>query len=184
MELSDLIGKKVGRLLILEKYKQKDNKRIFYKCLCNCGIETLVMRHNLINETTRSCGCLSKERKTKHGLYGTQEYKNIYQRRRRDFKKLYMQLWTKDKDFLLKRLYTSCILCGSQERLCVDHVWPLSKGFGLSERNAVILCNKCNAKKSNKTLKELPVYVSLKILEKVIEFQKCYEHYNLIRYYA
>lgn len=32
-----------------------------WKCLCDCGNETIVYRNGLINGKTRSCGCLKKE---------------------------------------------------------------------------------------------------------------------------
>lgn len=60
----DLIGQKFGRLTIL---KQTDSiftggkKRGAFKCLCDCGKEIVVLRDNLLNGNTKSCGCLQKE---------------------------------------------------------------------------------------------------------------------------
>ncbi len=45
-----------------------------------------------------------------------------------------------------------CFNCGSKKNLQIDHHMPLSMGYGLKigeDYNAVLLCKKCNNKKSN-----------------------------------
>jgi len=44
----------------------------------------------------------------------------------------------------------SCFNCGSTSKLCLDHHYPLSKGYKLTKSNAVILCNICNSSKGAK----------------------------------
>lgn len=48
--------------------------------------------------------------------------------------------------------YRKCCLCGSQERLQVDHIKPYSKYPHLvfQENNLQVLCRECNQGKSNK----------------------------------
>jgi len=59
-KLEDLIGKKFGRLLVLnETEKRKGN--IFYKCSCECGNKKWILKYNLLNGKTTSCGCHHKE---------------------------------------------------------------------------------------------------------------------------
>lgn len=43
-----------------------------------------------------------------------------------------------------------CFKCNSENKLAIDHHYPLSKGNTLSLDNAVLLCKKCNSEKSNK----------------------------------
>lgn len=43
-----------------------------------------------------------------------------------------------------------CALCGSTEKLEVDHITPWSKGGTHAEANLQALCKPCNRKKSNK----------------------------------
>lgn len=66
---SDLIGRKFGRLTILETFKK--NNRRYCKCICDCGNYTEVSLSNILYNSTKSCGCLqretSKEANTKHG---------------------------------------------------------------------------------------------------------------------
>lgn len=42
-----------------------------------------------------------------------------------------------------------CCRCGSRERLEYDHIIPVSKGGGNTERNIELLCERCNRKKSD-----------------------------------
>lgn len=100
---------------------------------------------------------LAKERYIKDRATGRNRYKKCSdsQRahviRRRDRKKNLKENFTKDdvkytKDLFLNR----CAVCGSIESLCLDHWYPLSRGYPLTRENAVILCSTCNSKKSNK----------------------------------
>lgn len=57
----DYFGRKFGRLLCQEivyknKYYQKK-----YRCICECGKETMVYRQKLTSGDTKSCGCIQRE---------------------------------------------------------------------------------------------------------------------------
>ncbi len=70
----DLTGQHFGRLTVIEragsyrphgKYGKKSEP--LWRCLCDpeiggCGKETVVIAHNLKNGSTKSCGCLLKEK--------------------------------------------------------------------------------------------------------------------------
>jgi hypothetical protein len=43
-----------------------------------------------------------------------------------------------------------CARCGSRENLEYDHIVPVSKGGGNTERNIELLCQNCNRSKSNR----------------------------------
>lgn len=60
MKLVDLTGQKFGKLTVVEIAYRK-NKRIFWKCLCDCGNYSYVDGGNLKSGHTSSCGCLQKE---------------------------------------------------------------------------------------------------------------------------
>lgn len=75
MKLIDMTGQRFGRLTVIERgedyvretyqpYMTKPVvKRITrWRCRCDCGGEVTVMRCNLVNGATRSCGCLRRER--------------------------------------------------------------------------------------------------------------------------
>lgn len=75
-KMIDLIGKKFNRLTVIEKAGQNKHKKTLFKCMCECGSESIVVGSGLLNGNTKSCGCLQKERAiaaikkacTKHGL--------------------------------------------------------------------------------------------------------------------
>lgn len=67
----DLTDKKIGRLTVIKLAEQRSGKN-YWLCLCECGKETTVRASCLINELTKSCGCLASDltikRETKHGF--------------------------------------------------------------------------------------------------------------------
>jgi len=76
-DYGDLIGKKFGRITIIERfYGEMSRKDRFWVGLCDCGNKTkpIPTRH-LRGAKTLSCGCLHKERCTKHGRWDTPEYR-------------------------------------------------------------------------------------------------------------
>lgn len=70
MTSEDFIGKRFGKIVVKSIDRTKKSKNTYYICECDCGNITSVSRPNLRNHT-RSCGCLSKETHTKHGLSKT-----------------------------------------------------------------------------------------------------------------
>lgn len=56
---TNIVGMKFNKLTVLEKIKT--DKGIKYKCLCECGKETLVKCDKIKSGHTRSCGCLLTE---------------------------------------------------------------------------------------------------------------------------
>lgn len=158
----DVSGKRFGKLVVIERIP--GTHPTYWKCLCDCGNTTQVRLEQLKKGKAKSCGCYAKEvaRKllTTHGLSHTKEYKTAARRREKERRKIRSdQLdieWTVEMEISLKKYYPKCILCGSEEKLCVDHVLPLSRGYGLRPGNAVVLCNKCNSKKNDKLLKDIP----------------------------
>jgi hypothetical protein len=59
-KLIDITGKKFGKLTVLEKCNTY-TKRKYWKCICDCGKETIKESYPLRNGLVRSCGCLYEE---------------------------------------------------------------------------------------------------------------------------
>lgn len=60
--ISDIMGQRFGRLVVTEpSSKRTKTKGAYWKCLCDCGNEVVVISANLKRGHTKSCGCLSKE---------------------------------------------------------------------------------------------------------------------------
>jgi len=56
--LSAVIGKRYGKLVVIERAENKNKGRIQWKCKCDCGKEVIVATTALKLGRTRSCGCL------------------------------------------------------------------------------------------------------------------------------
>lgn len=55
----DLVGKKFGKLTVIEMLWQYHPTKV--KCLCDCGNTCIVVNADLVSGHTQSCGCLHKE---------------------------------------------------------------------------------------------------------------------------
>jgi len=65
--IKDEIGKKYGRLLVVEYAGIDKYTHAQWKCICDCGDETIVSGTNLRKGGTKSCGCLRIETGQKNG---------------------------------------------------------------------------------------------------------------------
>lgn len=65
----DLCGKRFGRLVVLERHPQPNRKPTKYLCKCDCGKYKMIVGSSLQYGSTRSCGCLSRD-KTKETIAG------------------------------------------------------------------------------------------------------------------
>ena len=63
----DLTGQTFGRLTVIREYGRSKDGKIMWLCRCDCGGEVVVTSDHLRSEHTQSCGCLQRERSTKHG---------------------------------------------------------------------------------------------------------------------
>jgi hypothetical protein len=57
----DLIGQKFGRLTVLEDVGRQ-NRKVVWRCLCDCGNTVNVIGQSLQNGNTKSCSCIRNEK--------------------------------------------------------------------------------------------------------------------------
>jgi hypothetical protein len=69
----NLAEQRFGRLVVLG-YAGSRHRIHRWLCLCDCGNQKVVRADCLTSEQTRSCGCLSMERRTTHGMSKTLEH--------------------------------------------------------------------------------------------------------------
>lgn len=70
MKKIDMIGKRFGKLLVIEESKERKNNQLLYKCLCECGNIHYVVSGDLRSNRVKSCGCLKHTHcKTHDRLY-------------------------------------------------------------------------------------------------------------------
>lgn len=58
----DIIGKKFGKLTVVEDVTQPDDNRRKMMCVCDCGNKHICSVTDLTTEHTMSCGCLNKSK--------------------------------------------------------------------------------------------------------------------------
>ena len=108
--------------------------------------EYILSKAKYYQENKESC----KARAKKWADENKDKRSNI-RRKYRDLKKVNDFMFTEeDKKIVEERFHHKCFLCHTKENLVIDHFRPLSKGNGLSLRNAVLLCSSCNNKKHSK----------------------------------
>ena len=68
---NDIVGQKFGKLTVI-KFIEKFN----YLCKCECGNKKIVRRYDLLNNNTRSCGCIKilNPNRTTHNKTHTKLY--------------------------------------------------------------------------------------------------------------
>lgn len=82
MGSEDLVGKKFGRLTVVERLENDKSRKSRWLCKCDCG-NTIIARGDHLRSGwhTQSCGCLHKEKSSKanktHGDTGKRLY-NIW----------------------------------------------------------------------------------------------------------
>lgn len=159
--LKDLSGKTFGRLTVSKRTGNRNSRAVVWICDCSCGNTVSVRGGCLKSGNTKSCGCLQKEQASKrftiHGLSKTKQYIAMKTRNRREQQRIHDTEWTLEMETALREFQSSCVICGSTENLEIDHVLPLSKGFGIKPGNAAILCHYHNSVKNNRDLKNLPL---------------------------
>jgi len=65
--MHDLSGARFGRLVVESDSGERNAQGIKWRCLCDCGNRKNIGGIDLRKGSTKSCGCLHRERVTKHG---------------------------------------------------------------------------------------------------------------------
>jgi len=73
-KFQDLIGQRFERWTVIKRAENSKQGRAQWLCKCKCGNERIVAGHSLKSGKSKNCGCLRKEKTTKHGLHGTRFY--------------------------------------------------------------------------------------------------------------
>lgn len=79
MSVVDRVGERYGRLVVVARAENKVEPsgavRAQWECRCDCGGTNVVAGHTLSRGRTRSCGCLLREKESKHGMALTPIYR-------------------------------------------------------------------------------------------------------------
>lgn len=73
-----MIGQKFHRLTVIEDSGIRKHQKVWWRCLCDCGNETIVATSYLRSGHTKSCGCgfieKCKQGNLKHGMRWSRAY--------------------------------------------------------------------------------------------------------------
>lgn len=61
MIFENLVGKRFGKLTVVELAPKTKNRSTLWRCICDCGKEKIARNKNLIEGITTDCGCISKQ---------------------------------------------------------------------------------------------------------------------------
>lgn len=73
----DLIGKVFSRLSVIEfvgSRREGGSKKRYWLCRCSCGSSIEVVTSSLLSGNSKSCGCVAREKNTKHGMWKSKIY--------------------------------------------------------------------------------------------------------------
>ena len=72
----ELIGMRLGRLLVIDVLPSNKKGHSVWLCKCDCGKEKAITGYHLVGSKTKSCGCLVKEnfKHVSHGMSRTHLY--------------------------------------------------------------------------------------------------------------
>lgn len=79
----DLTGQRFGRLTVIEAgHRDPKERRLYWRCLCDCGNEHVTRGAQLRRGETRSCGCLrvdmGKAKTLTHGMSRRKTRRKVY----------------------------------------------------------------------------------------------------------
>ena len=70
----DLLGKRFGKLIVIERMPNVPKHHARWLCCCDCGNTTVAESHCLQNGSVQSCGCMLSEMHKTHGKTGSRLY--------------------------------------------------------------------------------------------------------------
>lgn len=76
--MTDIVGKKIGRLKVISLDHCNKFKNPYWLCECECGNKKVIRESLLKSGKVLSCGCLQKKKSTKHGMRKNRIY-NIFE---------------------------------------------------------------------------------------------------------
>lgn len=78
MKPNNLVGERFSRLVVVADGGRCPRKNVLWKCVCDCGNETLAFAYDLRAGKVKSCGCYAREpgRNATHGHAGKGKNRN------------------------------------------------------------------------------------------------------------
>lgn len=77
-ELTDLTGQRFGKWFVINRAESDKFGHAQWLCRCDCGNEKIVNSTSLKSGRSKNCGCITKERLTKHNKFNTRLYRILH----------------------------------------------------------------------------------------------------------
>ena len=141
--LDDLTGRRFTRLIAVRLAARTKDHKAIWEFKCDCGATTEILSYNVVSGHTRSCGCLERESRIRHGHSHTREYHREAHRdwakrnpgkvienankRRKDFARRVPQWLTLEQRAQINEFYLEAARLSDLEGqpYHVDHIIPL-----------------------------------------------------------
>jgi hypothetical protein len=68
-KFKDLAGMKFNKLTVIEQAGHDKYNKILWRCMCDCGRETITHGRDLVNGHCKSCGCALNEHRREEGRF-------------------------------------------------------------------------------------------------------------------
>ena len=167
-KLKDLTGKKLGRLIVIRREYPNKNGHPRWLCKCDCGKDKIAGGKSLKQGSTRSCGCLRKDRlRLDSGLANMRRRMRSYKYNATKQRNLEWNLTEEQFENITQK---DCYYCGAKPNNVaknpiyfgtytyngIDRV-DNNKGYTID--NVVPCCYICNQAKHNLTLQDFQDWI-------------------------
>ena len=127
MGFKDLSEKRFGRL-VAKKIEPSPKRGTYWRCICDCGEETVVYGPSLTRGSTKSCGCFRKEMRSKqpNGLRHGLRYTRIYRTWDGIIQRCYNKSCFAYKDYGERGI----VICGEwRHDIKAFYAWAINNGY-------------------------------------------------------
>lgn len=174
--LLDLTGQTFGRLTAIERIKPSNDRKYWWKCLCQCGKEVSIRTVSLRSGDTKSCGCYQSECSSK--THKKAPYYWIFTEFQRVNKYKNRLTTISFEDFVEFTKINNCHYCAapitwiphsSNNESKAYNLDRMDNSKGYSKDNCVVCCYRCNmVKRDSFTYEEM-----LKLGKTIQEIDNC-----------
>lgn len=152
-----LIGKRFGKLEVIEERGRNSRRCITYLCLCDCGKSVIRVGSTLLAGKSVSCGCNTQSEKAKLNKSLAQRKEcTVFRREHRHYYEGAKQRgiqFALELDCFISLLLDQCAYCGQKpirqistrfQTALVNGIDRLDNNYGYIPANCVSCCTLCN----------------------------------------
>lgn len=171
----DLSGKKFNRLTVVSFFKMNKDNKALWKCVCDCGTETVIIGKSVSSGKTKSCGCLWVE-----SISLPKGAANL----NRQFAQYQSSASKRNLEFELsiehfeKLINSKCAYCGSaphnrtrgKNTITTNGIDRIDNNKGYTIENSTPCCKLCNISKASLTVVEFldmikKIYINMELFK-------------------